>query len=136
MAPTPIATYEEIKDLPNHPEKLLIDVRESDELLGGKIPTSINIPCESFIFIQSSSSQTRKNQFILVGQVIERLSPETSAEQFQKMFGIRKPSLDSQIIFYCQIGKRSDRAGRMAIDLGYKNVKNYLGSWAEYSKAV
>lgn len=40
-----IATFEEIKDLPNHPEKLLIDVREPNELVEtGKIPTSVNIP--------------------------------------------------------------------------------------------
>lgn len=40
-----IATYEEVKDLPNHPEKVLIDVREPNELQEtGKIPTSINIP--------------------------------------------------------------------------------------------
>lgn len=40
-----IATYEEIKDLPNHPEKLLIDVREPAEIAEtGSIPTSINIP--------------------------------------------------------------------------------------------
>lgn len=43
--PTKIATYEEIKDLPNHLEKLLIDVREPQELKEtGVIPTSINIP--------------------------------------------------------------------------------------------
>lgn len=43
-----IAAYEEVKDLPNHPEKLLIDVREPSELIEtGKIPTSINIPCKS-----------------------------------------------------------------------------------------
>lgn len=47
MAANPIATYEEVKDLPNHPEKLLIDVREPHELQEtGKIPTSINIPCK------------------------------------------------------------------------------------------
>lgn len=43
----PIATYEEVKDLPNHPEKLLIDVREPQELIDtGIIPTSVNIPCK------------------------------------------------------------------------------------------
>lgn len=42
-----VATYEEVKDLPNHPEKLLIDVRDPPELeQTGKIPTSINIPCK------------------------------------------------------------------------------------------
>lgn len=40
-----IATFEEVKDLPNHPEKVLIDVREPEELKEtGQIPTSINIP--------------------------------------------------------------------------------------------
>lgn len=45
MANIQIATYEEIKELPKHPEKLLIDVREPHELENtGRIPTSINIP--------------------------------------------------------------------------------------------
>lgn len=47
MTSVPIATYEEVKDLPNHPEKLLIDVREPAEIAEtGSIPTSINIPCK------------------------------------------------------------------------------------------
>ena len=38
-----IATYEKVKDLPNNPEKVLIDVREPQEIIDtGKIPTSIN----------------------------------------------------------------------------------------------
>lgn len=41
----PVVTYEEVKDLPNHPEKFLIDVREPNELQEtGIIPTAINIP--------------------------------------------------------------------------------------------
>jgi hypothetical protein len=49
MAEVGIATYEEIKELPNHPEKkLLIDVREPHELAAtGSIPTAINIPRKS-----------------------------------------------------------------------------------------
>lgn len=47
MTSVPIATYEEVKDLPNHPEKLLIDVREPAEIAeSGSIPTAINIPCK------------------------------------------------------------------------------------------
>lgn len=45
MTTVPVATYEEVKDLPNHPEKLLIDVREPEEIEEtGSIPTAINIP--------------------------------------------------------------------------------------------
>lgn len=47
-----IATYDEVLDLPNHPEKVLIDVREPSELKEfGQIPTSINIPRKFFFFI-------------------------------------------------------------------------------------
>ena len=41
------ATYEEVKDLPNHPEKYLIEVRSKDMVeKDGSIPGSINIPCK------------------------------------------------------------------------------------------
>lgn len=42
-----MATYEEVKDIPNHPEKYLVDVRNASELKEtGVLPSSINIPCE------------------------------------------------------------------------------------------
>ncbi len=42
-----IADYEYVKGLANQPEKLLVDVRNPDELEeAGKIPHSINIPCK------------------------------------------------------------------------------------------
>lgn len=42
-----MATYEEVKDVPNHPEVYLIDVRNKDEVAStGAIPASINIPCK------------------------------------------------------------------------------------------
>lgn len=48
-----IATYEEVKDLPNHPDILLIDVREPEELQEtGKIPTSINIPRKYWVILK------------------------------------------------------------------------------------
>ena len=46
MSTDNIATYEEIKDLPNHPEKLLIDVRPHAEIeeYGSFPDTAIIIP--------------------------------------------------------------------------------------------
>lgn len=42
-----IAYYEDIKNLPNTPEILLIDVREPYEVEGtGLMPTAVNIPCK------------------------------------------------------------------------------------------
>lgn len=41
----PVVDYKEVKDVPNHPEKVLIDVREPHELVEtGVIPQSVNIP--------------------------------------------------------------------------------------------
>lgn len=46
----PVAFYDEIKDLPHHREKLLVDVREPSELQQtGRIPMSINVPCKLFV---------------------------------------------------------------------------------------
>lgn len=40
-----MATFDEVKDIPNHPEKYLIDVRNPNELEEtGVLPGSINIP--------------------------------------------------------------------------------------------
>lgn len=41
------ATYEQVKDVPNHPEIYLIDVRNPEELTAtGSIPSSLNVPCK------------------------------------------------------------------------------------------
>lgn len=45
MSEIPIVKYELIRDLPNHPEILLVDVREVQEIKEtASIPTSINVP--------------------------------------------------------------------------------------------
>lgn len=51
-----IASYEEVKDLPNHPEKILIDVRETDQVQKmGNIPTSVNIPSKKvFLYLNGT----------------------------------------------------------------------------------
>lgn len=52
-----VAYYDEIKDLPNHPEKLLVDVREPVELATtGQIPLSINVPCKRVILFENPPS--------------------------------------------------------------------------------
>lgn len=52
MFSNPIVTYEEVKTLSKYPEKLLVDVRNPEELKeNGVIPTAINIPRKSVLFI-------------------------------------------------------------------------------------
>nr|XP_040219873.2 rhodanese domain-containing protein CG4456 isoform X1 [Anopheles coluzzii]XP_049462528.1 rhodanese domain-containing protein CG4456 isoform X2 [Anopheles coluzzii] len=109
-----IATYEEVLDLPNHPEKLLIDVRNPDELADtGKIPTSINIPLD---------------------KVKQAFGPETSDEAFAQQYGVPKPGLDHYLILSCRTGRRSQMALEAIAELGYRNARNYKGSWTEWAE--
>ncbi|XP_022215247.2 rhodanese domain-containing protein CG4456 [Drosophila obscura] len=105
-----IVDYDVVKNLA--PQKLLIDVREPDELTKtGQIPSSINIP---------------------LGIVSQELS--TSAELFKSKYGREKPQASTEIIFHCMIGKRSLKAAEAAAALGFKNLKNYEGSWTDWAK--
>ncbi|XP_058055228.1 rhodanese domain-containing protein CG4456 isoform X3 [Anopheles bellator] len=106
-----IATYEEVLDLPNHPEKLLIDVRNPDELAEtGQIPTSINIP---------------------LPQLEEGL--KLGEAEFKAKFGRDKPVPGAEIIFHCKMGGRAQRAADLAGSLGFSNARNYKGSWTEWA---
>ncbi|XP_068156922.1 rhodanese domain-containing protein CG4456 [Drosophila tropicalis] len=107
-----IVDYAVVKELPNEPQKLLIDVREPDELKEtGQIPSSVNIP---------------------LGIVSQELS--TSNEAFKSKYGRDKPQPNTEIIFHCKIGKRSLKAAETAAALGFKNVKNYEGSWTDWAE--
>ncbi|RVE44030.1 hypothetical protein evm_011328 [Chilo suppressalis] len=110
-----IVNYEEVKKAISNNDILIVDVRQPDEIKEhGKIPNSINIP---------------------LGDVTKVLS-SMSEKEFEKSYNRSKPAEDSPIIFYCMIGKRSGMAQQNALNLGYKNVKNYLGSWTEWASKV
>ncbi|CAK1545930.1 unnamed protein product [Leptosia nina] len=104
--------FDYVKKATENRNVLIIDVRELEELKEhGKIPNSINIP---------------------LGNVTPVLSTMPDNE-FNKLYNRPKPTEDTEIIFYCMIGKRSGMAQQNAINLGYKNVKNYLGSYADWA---
>lgn len=116
----PVVSYEEVKDLPNQPKKMLIDVREPSELQEtGIIPTAINIPRKMWFNFQSNSKST--NNFInilpTVGEVHTAL--EMSDRQFKTKYNRNKPNLSDEIIFHCKIGRRSENAAIAATKLGY-----------------
>lgn len=110
--PIGIVDYAAVKKLPNEPQKLLIDVREPEELKEtGQIPSSINIP---------------------LGIVSQELA--VPDQIFKSKYGRDKPKSDTEIIFHCKIGKRSLKAAEAAAALGFKNVKNYEGSWLDWAE--
>lgn len=108
----PVVSYDEVKNLPNQPNKILIDVREPDELKEfGQIPTSFNVP---------------------LGEVEKAL--QLSDEKFKALYGHPKPKQDDYVIFHCKLGKRSQTASETAARLGYTKVHNYVGSWKEWAE--
>ncbi|EMG48090.1 RDL2 Thiosulfate sulfurtransferase RDL2 [Candida maltosa Xu316] len=108
-----IYKYNDIKEVlahpENHPDSVIVDVREPTEFGDGHIPGSINIPFKS--------------------------SPgalDLSEEDFQENFGFPKPSTDKELIFYCLGGVRSTAAEELANTFGYKKRGNYVGSWEDW----
>ncbi|CAH0729232.1 unnamed protein product, partial [Brenthis ino] len=107
-----VLSYEDMLKIIHQPEKVIIDVRNPEEVTStGKIPSSINIPLHN------------------VQDVLKTMSEEEFKKQFQRP----KPSSSDELIFYCQSGKRSSEALDKALKLGYSKSKTYLGSWNDWS---
>ncbi|XP_037896876.1 uncharacterized protein LOC119641998 [Glossina fuscipes] len=109
-----LADYKEIKELPYKPEKILIDVREPEEIFStGRIPTSVNIP---------------------LNKLFKALARNSDKDEFRKKYAREKPDFNSFLIFHCVEGRRAQKAAEQAIRIGYKNVKLYKGSWNDWIK--
>ncbi|XP_039484826.1 rhodanese domain-containing protein CG4456 [Drosophila santomea] len=107
-----MATYEQVKDVPNHPDVYLIDVRRKEELQQtGVIPASINIPLD---------------------ELDKALNLDGAA--FKNKYGRTKPEKQSRIIFSCRSGNRVLEAEKIAKSQGYSNVLIYKGSWNEWAQ--
>lgn len=92
---------------------LIIDVREPDEVALGTLPSAVNLP---------------------LSRLDDVLSPTYNAGAFQKEFAFQKPAPSQKIIFFCRSGKRSASASELAGKHGYPNIRNYVGSWLEWSE--
>ncbi|XP_022122875.2 rhodanese domain-containing protein CG4456-like isoform X2 [Pieris rapae] len=103
-----VATYEEIAKSVNKPNKIIVDVRNQDEIkTTGQIPSSINIPVNNIQEVLESMSET----------------------EFQRKYHRPKPSQSDELIFYCKSGKRATEATNVALKLGYSKSKKYLPGW-------
>ncbi|AAW42492.1 hypothetical protein CNBC2130 [Cryptococcus deneoformans B-3501A] len=114
-AKDPIVTYEELKPITQQPTDniLLVDVREPDEVALGSIPSAVNLP---------------------LSKLKEALDSHSNPGDFQREFAFPKPQPEQNIIFFCRSGRRSASAAEIANDKGYKSVRNYVGSWLDWSK--
>ena len=109
----------------------LVDVRSVDEFTGkviappgmtetaqrgGHIPGAANIPWS---------------------QAVAEDGTFKSAGALQALYGSKGITGDSEVIAYCRIGERSSHTWFvLKYLLGYKNIRNYDGSWTEWGNLV
>lgn len=83
---------------------------------GGHIPGAVNIPW---------------------GQAVAPDGSFKSADELATLYGGQGIKGDKPVIAYCRIGERSSHTWFVLTQLlGYKNVRNYDGSWTEYGSIV
>lgn len=68
----------------------------------------------------------------LVKQVAEVLSQEFPAGKFKEIFNREKPTPETEIIFHCRIGVRSQTATDLCYQLGYNKWGNAIGTGLQY----
>lgn len=121
-----------VRESLNSMNKILVDVRGSEEYSGnmlappeyaseqpqrgGHIPGAVNIPWNLAV----NEDGTFK-----------------SADELKKIYASMDVTHDKEVITYCRIGERSAYTWFvLKYLLGYPNVKNYEGSWAEWGSTV
>lgn len=121
-----------VKEILSSKDKILVDVRSPEEYSGkilvlpvyaseqpprgGHIPGAINIPWDWAV----NEDGTFK-----------------SAEELGNIYNSMDVTNNKEVITYCRIGERSAYTWFvLKYLLGYPNVKNYEGSWAEWANTV
>jgi thiosulfate/3-mercaptopyruvate sulfurtransferase len=111
----------------------MVDVRSPDEF-SGKLSAPAHLPQE----------QAQRNGHIPGARNVpwSKAANEDgtfrSLEELQRLY-LEEQALDAgdEVIAYCRIGERSSHTWFVLRELlGFKNVKNYDGSWTEYGSLV
>jgi thiosulfate/3-mercaptopyruvate sulfurtransferase len=126
--PSRTIVYEELDSALTHKaEFILLDTRSLEEFEGSKIKEGAakggHIPGSKHLdFID------------LLRSVEERDYRFLPLDSLKKIFDPLIPSQESPVVVYCHSGARSSQVAFVLTQLlGYTNVKNYDGSWREWS---
>ncbi|GAA0731674.1 sulfurtransferase [Clostridium oceanicum] len=122
-----LATLKEVKEGIKDPNTIILDTRSIEEFKGdiklkgafrkGRIPSSLWIEYKDALNNKEGEDTTFKN-----------------IEELKKIYKAKGITKDKKIIVYCQSAVRSAHTTFVLTQLmGYKNVKNYDGSWIEWS---
>lgn len=110
-----LATRPWILNYLGHPEVVLVDARQPVEFQRGHLPGAINLPWEGNV---------------TPGRVQRYRSKASLYRRFVEA-GITP---DKEVVVYCETGARSAHTYWALRLAGYPRVRNYEGSWAEWSR--
>jgi thiosulfate/3-mercaptopyruvate sulfurtransferase len=117
--------------LEKHSPAKLVDVRSADEFSGKVIaPPGMTETAQRGGHIPGAAS-------IPWAQAVAEDGTFRPADALRQLYGGKGVTGDQEVIAYCRIGERSSHTWFvLKYLLGYKNVRNYDGSWTEWGNLV
>ena len=117
--PERVATYQDILEAIDAPDKVILDTRSEKEWLGsdrraargGTIPSAVHLDWNNHLTADG------------------KLKP---VDALRAMFDARGVTADKEVLAFCNTGYRSAHAYLVLRLLGYPRVRNYVGSWQEW----
>jgi thiosulfate/3-mercaptopyruvate sulfurtransferase len=121
----------EVQDAVKKHSAALVDVRSPQEFTGEILaPPGLPETCQRGGHIPGAKS-------IPWGKACNEDGTFKSAADLQQLYGAAGVTADTPVIAYCRIGERSSHTWFvLKYLLGYKDVKNYDGSWTEWGNLV
>ena len=109
------ADLDNIKAAVDDPNVIILDVRSPNEFNSGRIPGSIHLDWTNTVNIDGDKKLK-------------------SLEELKKIFILKGITTDKKIITYCNTGVRAAHSAFVLKELlGFEDVKNYDGSWTEWT---
>jgi thiosulfate/3-mercaptopyruvate sulfurtransferase len=117
--PESVATYRDMLDAIDAPDKVILDTRSEKEwrgsdrraARGGTIPSAVHLDWENHLTADGKLK---------------------ALDALQTMFDARGVTPDKEVLAFCNTGYRSAHAYLVLRMLGYPRVRNYVGSWQEW----
>jgi thiosulfate/3-mercaptopyruvate sulfurtransferase len=116
----------------NNPGQGMVDVRSPAEF-SGELLAPANLPQEGAQ--RGGHVPSAKN--VPWGTAVAENGTFKSPEELSAIYGGKGITPDKEVIAYCRIGERSAHTWFALHEiLGYKNVRNYDGSWTEWGSLI
>jgi thiosulfate/3-mercaptopyruvate sulfurtransferase len=121
----------EVQRALGRPDVALVDVRSPQEFTGEILaPPGLPETCQRGGHIPGAKS-------IPWGRACNEDGTFKSRDELMALYGGQGVTPDKDVIAYCRIGERSSHTWFVLKHLlGYRNVKNYDGSWTEWGNLV